>query len=101
MRVDVNRDEHAGGDQGHLHGLADAEPENAKRDQRQRRNRTLDLHEAVNNRLAAAGQAGDQRKGEAENNPDPKPQIGALRGGQQVVDEHATHQHVEPGRRGS
>ena len=53
--VDVHRDEHAQQDGDDLHRLADAEPEDEQRQQREARDGPLDLHGSVDERLAHAG----------------------------------------------
>ena len=63
---------------GDLHCLADAEPQDRERDQRERRHRALDLDEAINRCLANARQARDECQKQPDSDADGKPHIGAL-----------------------
>ena len=83
--VDVDRHEHARRDHDDLHLLADPEPDDRERDEGQRRDRALDLHRPVDERLADPAQPGDQRERHAEHDAEHERDPGPLHRGEQVA----------------
>ncbi len=103
--LDVDRHEDGERDHRHLHPLADAEPQHQQRDQRQGRDRPLDLHQAVEGVAAQLAQPRDQGDRHARQHPPDQPLPCPQRRDRQVrlqppvADQLDSGGHRHPGRR--